>query len=288
MNGSFPGGSPGGVGAPGTRQPPPQVAQFFQDNAGLVAAIIVIALLVAVAWFLLSCVTAGALVRASAEHDAERPFGLGPAWRAGLGTFWPILALRLLGLAVGLVALVLVGLLALLGYLAYAGGQGGLLAVIVVVGVLFVIALIPFGILAGIVLILATRSAVLEQRRPIAALGRSLHLLGDRLGRTLLVWLIQLALSIGVGIAVLLVLGIVAALLGGLVLAAGLAAGQGAAVVVGVPVGLVLLAALILVGGVTGSYFSTYWTLAFRRLELDAPPQAAPGPPAAYPPQPTA
>src|SRR5436853_452692 len=141
-----------------------------------------------------------------------------------------------------------------------AGGVG-------VVGVLVVLALIPAAIVIGIVFTLATRSLVLEQRGPIAALGRGLNLMGARLGRALLVWLIQVGLSIGVGIALLVVVVVVFVILGGLIFAVGYAAGQTAAIIVGIPVGLVLLAALILVSGMTNSYFSTYWTLAFRRME---------------------
>ena len=44
-------------------------------------AIAVVLLLFSLAWMLLSSVTVGALVRAAAEHDAERPFSFGPAWR---------------------------------------------------------------------------------------------------------------------------------------------------------------------------------------------------------------
>jgi hypothetical protein len=57
-----------------------------------------------------------------------------------------------------------------------------------------------------------------------------------------------------------------------LVLAVAATAGGGAAA-------LVLASMSLVVGGVVGSYFSTYWTLAFRRMEVDAPqPMAWPPP----------
>lgn len=270
-----------------------QVGQFLQQNLGLVVAIILVLLVLALAWFLLSCVTTGALVRASAEHDAERPFGLRWAWRTGLGHFWSILGLKLLQILVVLAALVVVSVLILLGVLLLAGNQPGGGVALVVAGVLFLLLLIPFGILAGIVFIIATRSVVLEQRRVGAALRRSLSLLQARFGRTLLVWLLQVALSIGAGIVlavpVLILLGIAA----GLTFGAAANGGATAAVAVGVPFGLLLLVLLIVVAGVAGAYLSTYWTLAFRRLELDPPPRPAAWPvyppyppPAGYPPRP--
>ena len=239
-------------------RPSVQFTQFLQDNAGAIVALLVIVAILALAWFLLSCITTGALVRASAEHDADRPFRFGLAWQTGLGTFWPILGLRLLGLVFGLVAVAMVGLLVLLGFLAYAGGQSGSLAAVVAVGTLFLLVLIPVAVVVGIVFILATRAVVLEQRGPIAALGRALRLFGERLGRTLLVWLIQVGVSIGVGIAVLLVLGLLFLVLGGLVFGIALAAGPVGAIIVGIPFGLAFIAAALVVGGATGAYFSTY------------------------------
>jgi hypothetical protein len=261
-----------------------QVAQFIQDNLGLIVTLLVLVLVLALAWFLLSCVTTGALVRASAEHDAERPYRLGLAWRAGLQTFWSILGLRLIGLALGLVVLAVIGLLVLLGVLAYGGGQSGALVAVVVVGVMFVIALVPAAILAGIAFIVATRSVVLEQRGAVAALGRALRLLRARLGRALLVWLIQVGLGLAAAIAILIPLLIVVLVLGALVVGVGLAAGPVPAIVVGVPIGLVVLAALVVLGGMSGTYLSTYWTLAFRRMELDVPRPPASWPPAGSPP----
>jgi hypothetical protein len=264
-----------------------QVSQFLQDNLGEIVAILAIVLLLALGWFLLSCITTGALVRASAEHDADRPFRFGLAWRAGLSRFWPILGLRLLGLAVGLLVVAIIGLLVLLGFLSYNAGQSGALAAVVVVGVLFALALIPTAIVAGIVFILATRSIVLELRGTIASLGRALELVQARLWRALLVWLIQVGLSIGAGLAIAIALVVVFVILGGVVVALGFAAGVGAAIVVGIPIGLLLLALVIVAGGIINAYFSTYWTLAFRRLELDPPPVAA-WVPTGYPAPPSA
>ena len=52
-------------------------------NVSLVVAVAVLVVLLTVALFVLTAVCEGALVRASAEHDADRPFNLGLAWRCG-------------------------------------------------------------------------------------------------------------------------------------------------------------------------------------------------------------
>jgi hypothetical protein len=278
-NGSSGGGTGNGSAAAEAGQ---AVGRFLVDNLGLIVALGVLLLLLAVAWFLLSCVTTGSLVRAAAEHDAERPFGLGDAWRAGLRTFWSILGVRLLGILLGLVVLVAIGALAALGVVtAVSGPRGGLVAV-VALGIVLVPVLIVLAILAGLVLILATRAVVLEERGAGAAVGRGVQLLRTRLGRVLLAWLIQVALGFGAALAVTIALIPVILLAAGVVIAAVVAGGPLAAVAIGIPAGLVLLVTGVALTGVAGSYLSTYWTLAFRRLELDAP-QPAPWPPAAYP-----
>ncbi len=278
-------GSTGGTAGGGFSDASATVSQFLQDNLWLIVAGGLVVVVVAIAWFLLSCVTTGALVRASAEHDAERPFGLGLAWRTGLGTFWSILGLRLLGLLFGVVSVALIVGLVVLGVASYLGGQPVALALVIVVGILVVLALVVAWILVGIAFILATRAVVLEQRGAVAALGRGFQLLGARLGRVLLVWLLQvgLALAGGVGLAIVLIpMSILVALI---VVTAGVAGGGVAAIVLAVPLGLVLFAVVLVLGGILGGYLSMYWTLAFRRMELDLP-RPAYWPPPQYPPQP--
>ena len=67
-----------------------------------------------------------------------------------------------------------------------------------------------------------------------------------------------------------------------LVVAAAVTGGAGAAVAVAIPLGVLAVVVLTVAGGLASGYLSTYWTLAFRRLELEAP-RPAPWP--AYPPR---
>ena len=56
-----------------------QVTTWISDHIGLIVFLIVLWLVLVIAFFILAAVCEGATVRAAAEHDAERPFGLG--WR---------------------------------------------------------------------------------------------------------------------------------------------------------------------------------------------------------------
>jgi hypothetical protein len=267
----------------GSAQAAQAVGQFLRDNAGLIVLGVLLLAILVLAWFLLSCITTGALVRASAEHDAERPFGLGLAWRAGLGTFWSVLGLKLLGLLYGLVVLLVLGTLVVLGIVSGVNNQTGTLAALIAIGVVVLFVVIVASVAIGLAFILAMRAVVLEQRGAVAALGRGFELLRSRLGRVLLVWLIQVGLalagSFGLAIAIIpLVL-----VFGGIIFVAAAAGGLATGLLVGVPLGLVFLAALVVAGGALSAYLSTYWTVAFRRLEVETPSPVA-WPPPAYPP----
>jgi hypothetical protein len=280
-------GSPFGRGTNNGTSPSPsdvarQVSQFISDHLALILTGIVVLVVLWLAWFLLSCITTGALVRASAEHDAERPFRLGLAWRTGLGTFGTILGIRLIELLLGLVALAGFAGLALLGYVAYSQGQDATLGLIIAIGIGLVLLLIPVEIAVGLVFILAVRAAVLEQRGAIPSLGRGLSLFTSRLGRVLLVWLIQVALGLGAGIALAIVLILPLVLVVLVAIAVGVSAGAGVGVAVGLALGLLWTIVLLVLEAAVGAYFSTYWTLAFRRLELPSPRPAV----YQYPPQP--
>jgi len=262
----------------------PQVTQFLQDWGWLIVLAGLLVLVLSLLWFALSSVTIGALVRASAEHDAERPFGLGQAWRTGVGTFWSIVGLRLLALLWGVLVAAVIGLFVVLGFVSYLGGQGGALGAVIAIGGLVTLFLIVAAIVVNLAFTLATRAVVLEQLGAMAALRRGFQLLRARLGRVLLVWLIEIGLGLAAGLALFVVLIPVIVVAAGLVGVAAYTGGPGAAVAVAVPVAVVAFVVLLVAAGLIGAYFSTYWTLAFRRLELEAPRPVA-WPPPAYPPQ---
>jgi hypothetical protein len=220
---------------------------------------------------MISCATTGALVRASAEHDAVRSFALRLAWRAGLGAFTSMFGLRMLQLLWVLLwtssAVTAIGGLVLLGVLAYQHHQNVVLAVVIVVGLQVVAAAAVAWIIGGLAFILAVRVVVLEQRGPIRAVRRGVHLMRARLGRVVVLWLLEIALASAGGSVQSLIL-FPAILVGAtLVAAAGVAGGVVAALALGIPFGLALLGAAALLYAVLGAYLSTYWTFAFRRIE---------------------
>jgi hypothetical protein len=252
-----------------------QAMDWVNNNIGLIVTLTALSILLVIALFVLAAVCEGALVRGSAEHDAERPFGLGLAWRTGRTTMGTIIRFRLLLIALALPLFVVFFALVFGIVFGILKHSVGLIVGSVVMGLVLVLAAIPYAIYLGFLDRLGIRAAVLEQLRARAAIGRAHRLLFKRLGRVLLVWLI----SIGIGLAVAIGLAVVAAILAVPLFIAGLAAYAGASPVLWVVVALGLLIALpvlLVVEAYIVAAFSTYWTLAFRRLDLDPlPPQPA-------------
>lgn len=145
-----------------------------------------------------------------------------------------------------------------------------ILVVLLIVGVFFLIS-IPLGIIVA----LGMRALVLDREGVFGSFGSGYDLFRRNLGRSLIVWLVGFTLSLGVGLALLIV-----ALIVGLVLAAPAAAlsfaGLGTASLVAGVLAVVVLLILFVVASAAASTFNhAYWTLAYLRLVI--PPEGAAG-----------
>ena len=270
---------------PGKSTPPnisainQQISQWLASHAGLIIGASVAVLLIAIAFFVLAAVCQGALVRAAAEHDAERPFGLGWAWRAGMSTMWPMIRFRLLLILLALPLAVVFVVLAIALVGAISGQNGALIAVLALI--LFLCVLVSIAYLIALFFLdrLGTRALVLEQLGAVASIRRAYALITKRLGRLLLVGLVAIAVGIVVGICLAVagtILVIPAVVLG----VAAYSSGSSAWWVVIVLAVVILLPVFLVISAFLSAQGSTYWTLAFRRLEIDRPPAYA----YAYPP----
>lgn len=271
-------GEAGRLGTPDFGAVQSQVVAWLQANAGLIAVLVLLWLVLVVGFFLLGGACEAALVRASAEHDAERPFDLRAAWQAGTGRMWVIVRLRLLLLALGLPVAILFGGLIVGALIEGFGGHAGA-AVAFVLGALLVGLLsLPYVVYLSFLDRFGARAAVLELVEARASLARAHHLLFKRPGRSLVVWLLSIAVSIGAGFVV----GIVAAIVVLPLLGVGYFAAAGAVSWLWVAlIAAIALPVLVVVSAFLSALLSTYWTLAFRRLDVEYPPPYAYAPPQA-------
>jgi hypothetical protein len=279
LNGaSGPPGTGGNGNAPDVAAINQQVTRWLAENIGLIVAASAAIILIAIAFFVLAAVCEGAVVRAAAEHDAERPFGLGSAWRTGRTTMGAIIRFRLLIVALALPVFVVFIALAIGFVAAIAGDNKPVIGVLVLFGILFILAAIVYGVVLSFLDRLGGRGVVLEQLGATAALGRGYQLLTKRLGRVLLVWLLSIAVGIALGICFAIV-GAILVAPAAIIAFAAYASGSPAWWLAVVLAALILLPILLVIQAFLAAQSSTYWTIAFRRLEIDQPRAYAYPPP---------
>lgn len=251
-----------------------QATSWLGQHLGLIIVIALAWLVVLIALFILAAICEGALIRGAAEHDAERPFDLGRAWSTGVHTMWLIVRFRLLLVALGLPAVLIVGGVIVGGVIAAFSHNVGAAVALIFLGVVLALALFVYFIYLSFLDRFGARTAILHQQGAVASLRGAHRLLFRRPGRSMLVWLLSIGVSIAVGIAALVVY-----LIAAVPLVIGLAAGAGFGspawplIIFGV---IVLLVVALPLTALTSAQSSTYWTLSFRRMDIDYPP--------AYPP----
>ncbi len=258
----------GQQGAPFEAAPGP--VRWISENLALfLTLVIALVVVIALVFIVLAMLSHGALAESvAALHRGEsRRFGL--AWRAGTANFWRVLWLKglifLMALGLALLILLPVGL-GVVAVLAATDSTG--------VRVLFIVLLVLVGFLALIFVFLpyaiinqfALRELVVGRRRVLESIGSGFGLFRRHIGRSLLVWLLQLGVMLGLGIATLVVVVILGAILLGPAIALFAAEQTTAAVVVGIVGGLLFLVPLFVISGALSAFNHTYWTLAYLRL----------------------
>jgi hypothetical protein len=137
------------------------------------------------------------------------------------------------------------------------------IALLGIVGFLaLILVFLPFAIVNQF----ALRELVVDRRRVFDSIGSGFGLFRRNIGRSLLVWLLQLGVMLGLGVATLVVVIILGAILLGPAIALFAADQPTAGVVVGVVGGLLFLLPLFVISGALGAFNHTYWTLAYLQL----------------------
>ena len=249
-----------------------QLTQWVSAHTALLWTIGITLALVCVALFVLSAVANGALVKAGAEHDAERPFGLRQAWGAGLNSFWPVVWLKFFALIVfASLAIVIGGL----GLMTVVFGLSGSVATAVTTGLLagtLLLAAIPFLIVFDVAILLGVRVVVLEGRGASDGLRAALGLIWRRRGRVALFWLLVCIAGSIASTIVGLTIVVAAFPLVALTLAAYFAGGWLLAAATGFGLGAAWLVVAVAVAGGVNAFTSTCWTVAYSRFDLQQQP----------------
>lgn len=246
---------------------------FSEHAAAILTGVLVTALVIFLVFLVLSLLSQGALVDSvAALHRGERR-GFSTAWRAGAASFWRVLGQGLIFLLLTFAVLIALGIPSVAGVVATLAltQSVGLRVLFIGLIVLLVIALlIALFIPLSIVGQFALRELVVGRRPVITSIGGGFSLFRRNLRRSLLVWLIALGLSLGIGAGALVAFLLLGLALIGPAIALVAAGHDVTAIVIGVGGGLIFLALVLVISGAIGTFRHAYWTLAYLRLV--APP----------------
>ena len=244
--------------------------QWISDNLVLFLTVVISVIVVlALIFLVLSMISQGALAESVAALHRGETRSFGSAFRVGTANFWRVFGLKVLFFLIALGLILVIFLPVVLGALAAFSltDSTGLRVLAVVLGVLFVfVALIVVFLPFAIVNQFGLRELVVSRRRITESIAGGFRLFRRNIGRSLLVWLIQLAVMLGLGIAVLVVLVILGAILLGPAIALFATDHATAGVVAGVVGGVLFLVPVFVISGAIGAFNHAYWTLAYLRL----------------------
>jgi hypothetical protein len=239
---------------------------FWNANWEWIVGIAAVLVVVGIVLFILGCIATGGIIRAAIEHDADRDYRLGTAWRAGYGTAWRIAGLRILTALLAIVPGLLIGSLAVAAVVGVMTSAGMAAASFGLAAVLTFVISIVFWLALSVASQLAQRLVVLEDGHVAESLSTGFRMIRWHFKDVALGWLVLIALSIGVGIATA-VLAVVAAIPGVALGFGGWAVGGATGVIVAGSFAAVFFVGVVLAAtGAYSAYSSVYWTLLFRNV----------------------
>lgn len=165
------------------------------EVAGVAACVGCLAVIVAIAIWVVSVIARGALIAGVDQVEEDGTTGFGEAWRAGAKHFWRLLGISLL---VAIPMIILIIILALTTGVAVFGAlsaesDGGLAAAIgsaVVCGGAFCCVLFILAIVLGQIRVYAERAAILDDMSWTDAVKQGWTVLKENLGPTAVLWII--------------------------------------------------------------------------------------------------
>ncbi|HET7012024.1 MAG TPA: hypothetical protein VFI11_14710 [Anaerolineales bacterium] len=241
----------------------PGMEQFFRNVpeetiALIVVAIVVLAILLGLALFVLGILGQAGLIAGFNQADETGTVTLAEAWRLGRPHFW-----RLLGAALLVAAVVLVlSLVIAVPMVLFAGLTMGV-GLICLLPLLCLV--IPLAFAANIYITFVQNTIVVENTPVLASFRRAYEILRANLGMAIVVGLILVVGGFVVGLIIAAPF-LAVALPAVLALSAGSQDAATAGGLVAIGCGLVYLPVMLVLNGILQTFVSGTWTLTFRRF----------------------
>ncbi len=231
--------------------------------------LVLLGLLIFLVFVILAVISNGGLADSVAAIDRGTRRSFGSTWRAGTSRFWRVLGYYILFFLIGLALLIAIAVpLGLVIAAVFAGTEatGARVVSVVLAALVGIPLLIVVFVSLSIISQFALREIVVGGEGVLAAVGGGLRIFWQNLGRSILVWLIQIALIIVATISLLLAGAIVGLVLLVPTILLIVAQYTIAAIVTGVMAGLILVPLVIVVAAALGTFNHAYWTLAYLRI----------------------
>lgn len=263
-----------------------QIGRWIEQNSGLAIGLALVLGLLALLSIALWFVAQGGMARATTALARRQPVTAGVAWAAGLHLFWRYVGLFLIQL--GMTLVVVLAAAALIAAIVFLGAVTSdsvrLLMIIssILLGLALLVSAGAFLVLLSIAVVFAQRALVVDDLGPVAGLRAGAALVRTHLNDSVVIWLINLALSIGVAIAVTVAVLIVLLPFGAFGFALFVTEGASqTALLYTAAAAVVAFAIAWLLSAVANAFAWTYWTLAYLALTGRLTAEMEPVPPAA-------
>ncbi len=233
----------------------PEFPEFGRDfgipilAGAAVLVLIGIAFVVGLVVWVISTLARGGLIAGASAVDSGMVTDFGQAFGVAWRKVWTLLGIGIIPAIPALI--LLIGGLGMAGTLAATSGAfGGRAGVYPRSGLLLALGgvacvAVPFAVVLNLIRAFANRACMLEGLGVLDAYKRGLSVLLENIGSALILFMLQIAISIGLGIVM-----IVASILRALC--------------------CILWPVFLVIQGTVAAYFSTLWTLAWRRWTAEA------------------
>lgn len=237
--------------------------------AALVGIVVLLGLLIFLAFVILVVISNGGLADSVVAIDRGTRRSFRSTWRAGTSRFWRVLGYYILFFLIGLALLIAIAVpLGLVIAAVFVGTEatGARIVTVILAALVGIPLLIVVFVSLWIISQLALRELVVRGEGVLAAVRGGLRIFRQNLGRSSLVWLIQIALMLVAAITLLLAVAIVGLVVFVPTILLIVAEYTTAAIVMGVLAGLILVPLVIVVVAALGTFNHAYWTLAYLRI----------------------
>ncbi len=235
------------------------LSDFWVNYSGIILAILVIFFIFAIICFILNIISQGALVGSVDKLDKKEKVNFKSGFGIGWHNFW-----RIWGVAITYLLMILMSLIILIVPITVAIVAGSYIFALVW-GILIFFLCLTFWILIALISPFSLRVVVLKKLGIFESIRDSLHFFRDNWLKIVVMYLLLFAISIGFGIA----LGLAILIIGGILLALGFGvwlASPIVAIVYGIIVGMAVFVVILIVSGAFNTFYSGVLTITYRKL----------------------